>query len=176
MSVEERIIWNILQNGRAGIIVTRISVMPRVFIRLQCLKFDRNIYYLNCQNGTLDLQTGEFHPHTPQDKLTKIAGAAYDSNAKSLRFIRFISEVMSGDKEKARFMQKSLGYGLTGDTRYECMFFYYGATTRNGKGTLMESTLHVMGDYGLTVRPETIAQSRLSTARIQQRILPDLRE
>ncbi len=37
-------------------------------------EFDRNIYYLNCQNGTLDLQTGEFHPHTPQDKLTKIAG------------------------------------------------------------------------------------------------------
>ena len=54
-------------------------------------------------------------------------------------------------------MQKSLGYGLTGDTRYGCMFFYYGATTRNGKGTLTESTLHVMGDYGLTVRPETIA-------------------
>ncbi len=120
-------------------------------------EFDRNVYYLNCQNGTLDLQTGEFHPHTPQDKLTKIAGAAYDPNAKNPRFTRFVSEVMSGDTEKARFMQKSLGYGLTGDTRYECMFFYYGATTRNGKGTLMESTLHVMGDYGLTVRPETIA-------------------
>lgn len=120
-------------------------------------EFDRNVYYLNCQNGTLDLQTGEFHPHTPQDKLTKIAGAVYDPNAKNLRFTRFVSEVMSGDTEKARFMQKSLGYGLTGDTRYECMFFYYGATTRNGKGTLMESTLHVMGDYGLTVRPETIA-------------------
>lgn len=120
-------------------------------------EFDRNVYYLNCQNGTLDLQMGEFHPHTPQDKLTKIAGAAYDPNAKNPRFTRFVSEVMSGDTEKARFMQKSLGYGLTGDTRYECMFFYYGATTRNGKGTLMESTLHVMGDYGLTVRPETIA-------------------
>lgn len=35
---------------------------------------------------------------------------------------------MSGDTEKAAFMQKTLGYGLTGDTRYECMFFYYGAT------------------------------------------------
>ena len=93
-------------------------------------EFDRNVYYLNCQNGTLDLQTGEFHPHTPQDKLTKIAGAAYDPNAKNPRFTRFVSEVMSGDTEKARFMQKSLGYGLTGDTRYECMFFYYGATTR----------------------------------------------
>ena len=54
-------------------------------------EFDRNVYYLNCQNGTLDLQTGEFHPHTPQDKLTKIAGAAYDPNAKNPRFTRFVS-------------------------------------------------------------------------------------
>lgn len=120
-------------------------------------EFDRNIYYLNCLNGTLDLHTREFHPHTPEDKLTKIAGAAYEPNAQNPRFTRFVSEVMSGDMEKAVFMQKTLGYGLTGDTRYECMFFYYGATTRNGKGTLMESTLHVLGDYGLTVRPETIA-------------------
>ena len=59
----------------------------------------------------------------------------------------------------------TLGYGLTGDTRYECMFFYYGATTRNGKGTLMESTLNVMGDYGITVRPETIAAKSTSNSQ-----------
>ena len=120
-------------------------------------EFDKNIYYLNCENGTLDLRTGEFHEHNPEDKLTKMAGAAYDPSATSDRFLRFVNEVMSNDADKAVFMQKTLGYGLTGDTRYECMFFYYGATTRNGKGTLMESTLNVMGDYGITVRPETIA-------------------
>ena len=38
------------------------------------------------------------------------------------------------------------------------MFFLYGETTRNGKGTLMESVLKVLGDYGKAVRPETIAQ------------------
>lgn len=38
------------------------------------------------------------------------------------------------------------------------MFFLYGETTRNGKGTLMESVLRVLGDYGKAVRPETIAQ------------------
>lgn len=64
---------------------------------------------------------------------------------------------MSGDTEKAKYLQKALGYAITGDTRYECMFFFYGETTRNGKGTLMESILHVMGDYGISVRPETIA-------------------
>lgn len=40
------------------------------------------------------------------------------------------------------------------------MFILYGETTRNGKGTLMESVLKVMGDYGITVRSETIAQKR----------------
>ena len=73
-------------------------------------------------------------------------------------------------------MQKSLGYGLTGDTRYECMFFYYGATTRNGKGTLMESTLHVMGDYGLTVRPETIAAKPSANSQNPTEILHVLPE
>ena len=128
-------------------------------------EFDKNIYYLNCENGTLDLRTGEFHEHNPEDKLTKMAGAAYDPSATSDRFLQFVNEVMSNDADKAVFMQKTLGYGLTGDTRYECMFFYYGATTRNGKGTLMESTLNVMGDYGITVRPETIAAKPTSNSQ-----------
>lgn len=128
-------------------------------------EFDKNIYYLNCENGTLDLRTGEFHGHNPEDKLTKMAGAAYNPSATSDRFLQFVNEVMSNDADKAVFMQKTLGYGLTGDTRYECMFFYYGATTRNGKGTLMESTLNVMGDYGITVRPETIAAKPTSNSQ-----------
>lgn len=64
---------------------------------------------------------------------------------------------MSGDTERAKFLQKILGYGLTGDTRHECMTILYGATTRNGKGTLCESVLKVLGEYGCTSRAETIA-------------------
>ena len=82
----------------------------------------------------------------------------YMPNAKSDRFDRFIREIVSGDISKARFLQKSVGYSVSGDTRFECMFFLYGATTRNGKGTLMESILRVMGDYGKSVRAETLAQ------------------
>lgn len=74
------------RNYRNTYISDAQSVYP-----IAMFEFDRNVYYLNCQNGTLDLQTGEFHPHTPQDKLTKIAGAAYDPNAKNPRFTRFVS-------------------------------------------------------------------------------------
>ena len=64
---------------------------------------------------------------------------------------------MCGDNDKATFLQRALGYALSGDTRYECCFFIYGQSTRNGKGTLMESVLGVLGDYGKAVNPETIA-------------------
>lgn len=49
-------------------------------------------------------------------------------------------------------------YGLTGDTSEECFFMFYGATTRNGKGTIMESYMKMQGEYGRTARPETITQ------------------
>lgn len=123
-------------------------------------EFDADKYLLNCKNGTLNLKTGEFKNHSPEDKLTKMAPVDYDPYARNGRWDSFIKEVMSDDAEKALFLQKVLGYGISGDTRHECMFFLYGETTRNGKGTLMESILSVLGDYGKATRPETIAQKQ----------------
>ena len=128
-------------------------------------EFDRNGYLFNCSNGTLDLRDNTFHEHLPEDLLTKISPVEYNPEAKSLRFERFIDEIMSNDYEKAKFLQKALGYGICGDTRHECLFFLYGELTRNGKGTLMESCLSVVGDYGKAVRPETIAQKQFSNSQ-----------
>lgn len=124
-------------------------------------EFDTDIYLYNVRNGTLDLTTMKFRKHDPEDRITKLADVEYDADAKSDRFDSFIDEIMSGDREKALYMQKSLGYALSGDTRHECMFFLYGETTRNGKSTLMESVLRTFGDYGAAVQPETIAQKNI---------------
>lgn len=120
--------------------------------------FDAHPYLFNCQNGTLDLQSGEFYPHRASDLLSKLANVNYDPAAKSERWERFIDEVMLEDREKAAFLQKALGYALTGDTLHECFFILYGPTTRNGKGTAMETILHMMGDYGRSGQPATLAQ------------------
>ena len=119
--------------------------------------FDADIYIFNCQNGTLHIDTGEFTEHRNTDLLTKKSPVLYDPTAYSGRFATYIDEIMSGDADRAKFLQKILGYGLTGDTRHECMTILYGVTTRNGKGTLCESVLKVLGDYGCASRPETIA-------------------
>jgi putative DNA primase/helicase len=120
-------------------------------------RFDDNRLLFNCRNGTLDLLTKTFREHKAEDYITKLAPVDYVPSASNKRFEQFIDEITSLDKDKAKYLQKSLGYSISGDTRYECMFFLYGETTRNGKGTLMESVLSVMGDYGRAVRPETIA-------------------
>ena len=118
--------------------------------------FDVDPYVFNCKNGTLRLDTMTFSPHDPDDFLTKISDVTYDPEARCERFERFIGEITE-DGQKARFLQKALGYGLSGDTQFECMFIMYGATTRNGKGTLCESVLKVLGKYGCTSRPETLS-------------------
>ncbi len=119
--------------------------------------FDRNTDLFNCQNGTLNLTTGEFRPHDPADFLTMMSGITYDPKATCPRWEQFISEVMCNDADLALYLQKALGYALTGDTTLECLFILYGATSRNGKGTTMETFLKIMGDYGKTSNPEMLS-------------------
>ena len=144
----------------------RVNILKdaQVYHPISATEFDVDPYVFNCKNGTLHLNTFEFTEHCSLDKLTKISPVLYDPQIHSDRWNDFISEIMSGDKEKAKFLQKLLGYGLAGDTRYECMTILYGASTRNGKGTLCESVLKVLGSYGCTARPETLAQKNNSNS------------
>jgi len=148
------------RNLRSTYINDAQSVYP-----IPMAEFDKNIYYINCKNVTVDARTGIPHGHRAEDLLTKTAGASYDPDTESSRFLRFVDEVTGGDREKARFIQKTKGYGLTGDTSLECMFIEYGSTTRNGKGTMNESCLNAAGDYGLAVRPETIATKHTANSQ-----------
>lgn len=119
--------------------------------------FDSKPDLFNCTNGTMDLQMRVFHEHNPADMLATISGVKCDPEARSELWERTIRDVMQGDVDLAAYLQKALGYGLTGDTSEECFFLLYGPTTRNGKGTVMETYMKMLGGYGKTARPETIA-------------------
>lgn len=119
--------------------------------------FDSKPYLFNCGNGTLDLRTGEFRPHDYRDMLSAMSGTDYEPGARSELWEKTVAEVMKDDKDLSAYLQKALGYGLTGDTSEECFFLLYGPTTRNGKGTVMETYMKLLGGYGRAARPETIA-------------------
>ena len=120
---------------------------------------DRDNYFLNVQNGVLDLrnQMVNFMEHKADLLLSKICNVSYDPAASCQNWTKFLNEIMQGDQEKIRYLQKIAGISLTGDTKEEAMFILYGATTRNGKSTFVETLGYMLGDYALTMRPETLA-------------------
>lgn len=61
----------------------------------------------NCKNGTLHIDTGEFTEHRSADLLTKMSPVYFDSTARSDRFDTYIDEIMRGDADRAKFLQKS---------------------------------------------------------------------
>jgi putative DNA primase/helicase len=72
------------------------------------------------ENGTLDLRTGSLRPHNPEDLITKLAPVEFDIKAKSPTFDRFLKQILV-DKELIRFVQRYLGYSLTGSTKERTM-------------------------------------------------------
>lgn len=145
----------LLKNKRDSLIRDSESIRPR-----RISDFDKDPYLLNCKNGTYDLRTGSMRPHDSRDMLTKTIRAEYRQGASCARWERFINEIMMGGQDKARYLQKAMGYALSGDTSRECFFILYGKETRNGKGTLCETILQLMGDYGQAAQPETIGVKR----------------
>lgn len=145
-----------LRKHRETMLKDAKSVFP-----LSMRSFDQDIYLFNCKNGTLDLRTMEFREHRPEDYLTKVSPVNYDPEADCPRWHTFMDEIMQGDKARADYLQKAIGYALTGDTKMECLFILYGPTSRNGKGTTMESILRIMGEYGKNADP-TLLQAKFN--------------
>lgn len=129
---------------------------------------DRDTDLFNCQNGTYNLNTGEFKAHNPKDLLSKISNVIYDPQARSHDYEKFISDIMMGDKAKINYLQTILGYALTADTSLETCFIFYGVKTRNGKSTLTETQSYMMGNsagYALNMSPQTLAQKQNKDTR-----------
>ena len=110
-------------------------------------ELDANPWLLNCLNGTIDLRTGELRPHRREDLCTKMAPVNYDPEAKFPLWLGFLTEIMGNRKPLVDFLQRALGYSLTGDIREQVFFILYG-TGANGKSTLTETTKRALGDYG----------------------------
>lgn len=110
-----------------------------------------------CMNGTLDLSTGKLREFAPHDMITKMCGTAYDLTCPTPLFTKFIREVVCGDVELLDYIQKIIGYGLTGKISEQELYFWVGKGA-NGKSTLLGILLAMMGDYAQSTRAKTFAK------------------
>lgn len=140
-------------------------------------KFDTDKYLFNLRNGTYDLRTHEFIPHDKQNFITKLADYDYDESATCPRFLKFIERIFRSRKDKDEiidYIQKALGYSLTGEISQQAIFLLYGAGA-NGKSTLIETQRLVVGDYGTTIDSSSLITKKNDSVRNDIARLPNIR-
>ena len=127
--------------------------------------FDAYTDYLNCQNGVINLRNGELIPHDSRLMMSKICNTEYDvKKRKPKRWLQFLDEITDGDKAMQDYIQKCVGYSLSGSNREQCAYFLYGMGN-NGKSTFLDSLSDMLGDYASNTQPDTIMlQSRLGSS------------
>ena len=123
-------------------------------------QLDRHSMAFNVPNGTLSLKSGELVPAKREYFITKLSPVEYPvspqaGNADCSLWQKFLDEIFGSDKELIRYIQKAVGYSMTGDTSEQCVFFLYG-TGRNGKSTFLDVLREIFGDYVSNIQPETI--------------------
>jgi putative DNA primase/helicase len=147
----------------------RIQAMIQLFpsepgISVTHDRFDQGKMLLNLPNGTLNLESGNVRTHNKTDLLTKLAPVRFDPKAECPRWERFVSEIMDSDAELTTFLQRLLGYGITGETREQVWAFLWGKGA-NGKSTLLETLSYVLGDYAMNTPAETFLENKPGSIR-----------
>jgi putative DNA primase/helicase len=114
-------------------------------------EFDTHPYLLNCPNCVVDLRTGDMLPQAPELRLTKLCPTDYVPDARSELWEEYLRAVFLEDQELIAYMQRALGYSITGETREQKLFICWGKGA-NGKTTTFETLHAVLGrDYARTV-------------------------
>ena len=75
---------------------------------------DRDPWLLNLENGTLDLRTGQLRPHDKTDLITTSTAVVFDPQATCPTWQKFLADIFAGHQGMIGFMQRLLGYALTG--------------------------------------------------------------
>jgi len=125
--------------------------------------FDRDPWLLNCPNGTLDLRSGQLHPHRIEDLITCMTACAYDPAADAPLWDAFLAQILPDAAVRA-FLQRAVGYSLTGDVSEQVLFLLYG-TGANGKSTFIEILRDMLADYARQAEFSTFLARESDTIR-----------
>lgn len=143
-------------------------------------EIDQRPLLFPCANGVIDLETARLRPGAPADWLVKASPVAFPAGVE--HYLRtgddcpapawntFFHQIL-GDEEIAHFKHKLLGYCMTGLVTEHILTVSIGEG-RNGKGTLYETVLDVLGDLAWVISPELILEQR--NARSSQGPAADL--
>ena len=128
-------------------------------ITVHLSELNKDPMLLGVKNGAIDLKTGKLRSPRHTDFITNCVDTHYDQSAKCPVFRNFLSEIFSDSQEMTSYIQRIMGYSLTGRTDEQCLFLLYGLVA-NGKSTLIRLFSDLLGTYARAVSPETFLAKR----------------
>lgn len=137
-------------------------------------ELDADPYLLCARNAVVDLRTGEALPPDPDYLITKRTDIDYIPDAPCPRWERFLREVFENNGGLIDYLQRAIGYMLTGLTKEDCFFVHYG-TGRNGKGTIAWILEHLGGEYTTSTDPRTFEARKESGTGEELAVLRGMR-
>jgi P4 family phage/plasmid primase-like protien len=127
-------------------------------LRTGLTELDADPMLFNVRNGILDLRTGQLLPHDLGRLITRLAGVTYDPRAMAPRWADFLNRVTEGDRELQAFLQRLVGYLLTGEAS-ERVFFIVLGPPASGKTTFIRTVRRLLGDYAWQADPGTLLRN-----------------
>lgn len=117
--------------------------------------WDTNPMLLGCENGIVDLQTGKLITPKPSMRISKSTGVYYDPDAPHPKWTATLNMMWPDNAEIVQYVQRIFGYSITGSTKEQALFCFYGEG-QNGKSTMLGAVKNALGDYAYTMPFSTI--------------------
>ncbi len=133
--------------ARIDALLTELRSVPTVHVNAS--DFDARPELLSFANGTVDLRSGTLRPHDPADMLTYCLDVDYRPEAKAPRWESFLQEVFPGMPEMPAYIQRLIGYGITGSADEQVFVVAWGKGA-NGKSVLTDTLTRVFGAISKT--------------------------
>jgi putative DNA primase/helicase len=124
-------------------------------IPLRVSELDKDPYLLGVNNGVINLRAGSLRTNTQSEYITKLAPVTFNPDASCPKWIRFLDQAMDGNKDMIEYLQRIVGYSLSGVTTEQQLFFLYGFGA-NGKSVFVNTIQDLLGDYAMQTPVSTL--------------------
>lgn len=151
----------LVKHARASESQSRIQKMleaAKPYLAINPDAFNQDPFLLNVKNGVVDLRTGDLMAHDSERLLTKLIDIDYQKGIDSPLWHDFLNVVTNRDTQMIEFLQRAVGYTLTGSTDEQCLFFLFGQGA-NGKTTFIETLRRLFGNYSHRTDAEALLLS-----------------
>lgn len=112
-------------------------------------------FLLNASNGIINLENGELQEHNREDRLTHQVGISFDQSATCPTWLAFLESVFDADPDLIQFVQRAVGYSLTGDVREQIIMICHGCGS-NGKSVFLNILKKLLGGLSLQAAPDLL--------------------